>query len=361
MDFSQRLSISYYKTVATINESHKIFLVQHQETGKFFVKKLLDVYSIDVYKYLRENPIVGIPQIIEFYEENNVLTLIEEYVPGITLKEKIDSGKLSFEQVGNYMVSLCEILEKLHSHNPPLVHRDIKPSNIIITSFDNVILLDFNAAKYKSSDSNRSSDTVLLGTQGYAAPEQYGFGESSPQTDIYSLGIILREASASLPVNNHKFDSIINRCTQMEPAKRYASVNELKNALLRALGKDNSQDNPEIAAAAYLPPGFRTMAPGKMVVAIPAYIMLIWLCMTLDIKNTSGAALWIERITMLIIFIGDIFIGYNYLGVQKLFPPCKSKNKIIHILGVVGFIALFSFATLIIMIVIEGIFFNPAS
>ncbi len=72
---SQRLSISYYKTVETINESHEIYLVQHQETGRFFVKKILDVYSIDVYRYLKENPISGIPQIIEFYEKNNTLSL----------------------------------------------------------------------------------------------------------------------------------------------------------------------------------------------------------------------------------------------------------------------------------------------
>lgn len=89
------------------------------------------------------------------------------------------------------MYELCEILEKLHSANPPIVHRDIKPSNIIITNYDHVILLDFNAAKY-FTDPN-TSDTILLGTKGYAAPEQYGFGSSTPQTDIYAVGILLKE------------------------------------------------------------------------------------------------------------------------------------------------------------------------
>ena len=98
-----------------------------------------------------------------------------------------------------------------------------------------------------------------------------------------------------------------------------------------------------------------------MIVAIPVYIMIFWLCMTLEIKNTYGLALWIERITMLIIFIGDILIGYNYLGVQKTFPPCRSENRIIRILGIIGFIAIFTFSVLIIMIFIEGIFFNHAS
>ena len=60
------------------------------------------------------------------------------------------------------MVSLCGILERLHSHNPPLIHRDLKPSNIMITNCDNVVLLDFNAARFYSGEEGRESDTKLL-------------------------------------------------------------------------------------------------------------------------------------------------------------------------------------------------------
>ena len=79
---------------------------------------------------------------------------------------------------------------------PAIIHRDIKPSNIIITAYNRAVLLDFNAAKYYSCQS--TEDTVLLGTQGYASPEQYGFGSSSPQTDIYSMGILFRELLNSI-------------------------------------------------------------------------------------------------------------------------------------------------------------------
>lgn len=94
------------------------------------------------------------------------------------------------------MYDLCEILEKLHSVTPPIVHRDTKPSNIIITNYEHVVLLDFNAAKYFADTD--TADTILLGTKGYAAPEQYGFGSSTPQTDIYALGILLKELVKSL-------------------------------------------------------------------------------------------------------------------------------------------------------------------
>lgn len=83
------------------------------------------------------------------------------------------------------MIMLCNILNALHSMTPPIIHRDIKPSNIIITSYNYAMLLDFNAAKQFSGQNE--SDTVLIGTPGYAAPEQYGFGSSSPkQTYILS-------------------------------------------------------------------------------------------------------------------------------------------------------------------------------
>ena len=77
MDLSHRLAVSYYKTITTINEPHHIYLVQHTETKKLYIKKILDVYNIAVYEYLYKNPIMGIPRIIEYLEEDNRLILIE--------------------------------------------------------------------------------------------------------------------------------------------------------------------------------------------------------------------------------------------------------------------------------------------
>ena len=210
MNLSQRLSNSFYQVVAAINEPHKVYLVQHRDSGRFYVKKILDVYSADVYKDLQAHPIPGIPRIMDSWEEDGRLVIIEEFISGVTLRDLIESTSspaantdlreiLTVERIGHYMAGLCEILERLHSHNPPLIHRDLKPSNIIITSCDNAMLLDFNAARFYSGEPGRESDTRLLGTKGYAAPEQYGFGESSPQTDIYSVGRILQECVDALP------------------------------------------------------------------------------------------------------------------------------------------------------------------
>ena len=230
MDYSRRLAISYYKTIATINEQHKIYLVQHQETDKICVKKVLDVYNKAVFEYLMSNPIEGTPHIIELCEEEAKLIVIEEYISGDSLQVLLDEKKLTKESVVNYILQLCDIVEKMHNAPVPIIHRDIKPSNIIIDNRNNVVLLDFNAAKYYREDSLR--DTVLIGTTGYAAPEQYGFGSSTPQTDIYSIGILFKNLLDSLDNTTGCYDSVINKCIRIDPATRYKTISEVQMAIL---------------------------------------------------------------------------------------------------------------------------------
>lgn len=338
MDLKQRLSISYYKTIANINEAHKIFLVQHQETGDFYVKKILDVYSIEVYSHLKAHPITGIPKIIDFVEDNNSLIVIEEYISGSTLQERIESNPLTKEQIIDYMTKLCTILDKLHSQKPPIVHRDIKPSNIIITNTENIILLDFNAAKFNSENDNKTSDTVLLGTQGFAAPEQYGFQESSPLTDIYSVGILIRLLVQKLPDGGKSFKSIISKCTQIDPKNRFSSVKELRAALLRKLPFKALFDKSNIQLFPYFPPGFRTMKPWKMIIATLWYVLIFNLAQILEIKNTTPVSITIDRILYFLTLVIITLIGCNYMNLLDNMPICNSSNKLIKLLGRVLYI-----------------------
>ena len=355
MDYTHRLSISFYETIATINDSHKVYLVQHRETGKIFVKKILDVYNAEIYEYLFHHPILGTPNIVDFYEENGVLTLIEEYIPGETLQERMNTSDLEQGTITGWIINLCEILERLHTAIPPIIHRDIKPSNIIITKYDKVVLLDFNAAKHYHKES--SKDTVLLGTKGYAAPEQYGFGSSSPQTDIYSVGIILKELSDSNPGIGTYYQNIILRCTQMNPSDRYHSVTELKRDLLQ-LTKNPDNTHEKASLSRYFFPGFRTKKPWKMVIATIVYLFILWLSMSLQVENLSGAALWFERIMCLVIMLSVIFGCFNYLDIQNGFPLCKNKNPLIHYLGVLILDIILVFSLFIIMLLVEAVFFN---
>lgn len=355
MDLTQRLAISYYRTIATINESHKVFLVQHQETNRIFVKKVLDVYNIDIYENLYNHPIQGTPRIIEYCEEDHQLLLIEEYISGTPLQDKIQDCELTDRNVLEYMLDLCDILEKLHTLDPPIIHRDIKPSNIIITNYNKAILLDFNAAKQFSS--YKKEDTVLLGTQGYAAPEQYGFGSSSPQTDIYSLGIVLKEMLSVCTNHISDLDKIVNKCTQISPKERYLSVTELKKEL-KTFVNPSLKSRESKSLLRFLPPGYRTRTPWKMFFSSIVYLFLFWLCLTLEVKNTYGAALWVERIFCLAMMMFIIFGCFNYLNIQKYFPLCQHQNRLLRYIGITILDIAMVFTLLTVMVILETLCFQ---
>ena len=421
MNLSQRLSNSFYQVVAAINEPHKVYLVQHRDSGRFYVKKILDVYSADVYKDLQAHPIPGIPRIMDSWEEDGRLVIIEEFISGVTLRDLIertssltisqggyeqapgeysaaahaDSTRneyitavapagmdpcelLTVERIGHYMAGLCEILERLHSHNPPLIHRDLKPSNIIITSCGNAMLLDFNAARFYSGEPGRESDTRLLGTKGYAAPEQYGFGESSPQTDIYSVGRILQECVDALPEGDisseetavrkrpvsakvtgpHVFDTVIRKCTQISPSKRYSSAAALKSALLGCIGESIRPDITGPVINPYLPPGFRTLNPWKMLIASVVYFLVFDLSLTLKDQTASMQVLWMERILVLFLGLMNIALGSNYLGIQRFMPFHDSSSRALRITGVILTMAVVTFIIFMTMIFIIGTAFS---
>lgn len=358
MNISDRLAISYYKTIATLNEEHHIYLVQHQESKKIFIKKILDVYNINIYERLKAANITGIPKIYHTYEENNQLTVIEEYISGTSLLELMESSAPDENSIIGYICELCDILGKIHWFNPPVIHRDIKPSNIIITPYNHVILIDFNAAKYLTNE--KSTDTVLLGTKGYAAPEQYGFGCSTPQTDIYALGILLKEMTSPSAALYNKYESIISRCTQINPADRFKDVFELKNSLLKLKESEAvKSDIPQkTSLKSLIPPGYRTKTPWKMCIASIGYLIILWLCLNLQVENATILSLWIQRLFSLAMMLSVVFGSFNYCDIQRFLPLCKSRNKAVHYIGIILLDLMMVFSLLIIMTIFVSAFFG---
>ena len=361
MDFTKRLALSYYKTITVLNEAHHIDLVQHQSTKKIYVKKVLDVYNLPIYEYLASHTIRGIPRIIEFAEEQGQLTVIEEYISGCSLEEKIEDKTLTAASVIRYVGELCDILEQLHHAEPAIIHRDIKPTNIIITGLDHVVLLDFNAAKFHSEKA--SSDTVLLGTQGYAAPEQYGFGSSSPKTDIYALGILLREMCSALPDIPDRLVYIAEKCTQIDPDDRFSSMTEIRAELYSLDAPKKSTSKIVSGKRRFLPPGFRSGTPWKMTTAVIAYIIIFWLALSRISKDANGAVLpsgpqWYERICFLLMELSVAGITCDYLHVQRIFQLHRIRQPILRWICVMALdIAVLFFMTLI-MLQLEPVFFS---
>ena len=107
--FDSPLPISYYKEIADLNKEHGISIVQHCETGKIYLKKIMPVYNLLVYEHLYFNPVRSIPRIYAMYEKDNSLTVIEEYIPGDTLQEILDiCGPFEPSDVVSYAIELCD-------------------------------------------------------------------------------------------------------------------------------------------------------------------------------------------------------------------------------------------------------------
>lgn len=214
-------------------------------------------------KLLKDLQHPGIPKVIDIFIENENLYMVEDYIAGENLKELIEKqGPLSAEKVANIALKLCDILAYLHSFSPPIIYRDLKPSNIMLKSEDEIVLVDFGIARTFKEQSD--SDTVVLGSRGYMAPELLNNTQSNIKSDIYSLGatlnyILTGEAISSLqpaasklqgvtktieaisktkevfPETNSDLTKIIHKAASIDPESRYSNISEVKAALQQTI------------------------------------------------------------------------------------------------------------------------------
>ena len=266
------------------------------------------------------------------------MVVIEDYIPGDTLEEILArEGNLPEAQVLDIAIQLCKILQAFHHAVPPIVNRDIKPSNIKLTEDGIVKLLDMNAAKY--CNDLAAKDTVLLETQGYAAPEQYGFGASNVQTDIYAVGVLINVLlTGKQPAEQKapgKLRGIIAKCTKLAPEQRYSNIDSLL-AALSALKPVSKSDTPnESGWRKFLPPGFRSGSLLLSALSFVGYAFLLLLCLNIQVTDVTPLRLIVNRIGATIAFFSCVLFTGNYLNVQSKFFLTNSKNLFLRILGIV--------------------------
>ncbi|MDW8802984.1 serine/threonine-protein kinase [Clostridium sp. A1-XYC3] len=194
----------------------------------------------------------GIPRVVDIFYEDDNLYIVEDYIEGQTLQDYVkNNGSVKPEQIGDIGISICEIIEYLHSFNPPIIYRDLKPSNIMITPSGRIVLIDFGISRIYKKGGDK--DTIYMGSKGYAAPEQYGTEQTCKQTDIYGLGAVIYfmvsgKAPAVLlePLKDENYGSevsfrlkrIIQRAMQIDIIDRYPSVEIMKKELADAFSKE---------------------------------------------------------------------------------------------------------------------------
>lgn len=223
-----------YQEITPIGKYKNIWLVLDRDTGKVYVRKCLETFNQEVYERVARLHNVHIPGIAAWKLEDGRFWLIEEYVNGETLEEWINrGGTFTREEAVRIVRQVCEALACLHSQEPPVIHRDVKLSNIMISHDGVVKLIDYNAARLY--EKGLKQDTRLIGTEAYAAPEQFGFAQTDARTDIYALGVVFNYLLTGVHVKDQIAEgdcgAVIRKCTQMDPKQRYQSVWELDQAL----------------------------------------------------------------------------------------------------------------------------------
>ncbi len=190
----------------------------------------------------------SIPHIYGHFTDSEHWYLVMDFIEGETLEEhrmKFRGGKLPIEQVLVIGIQLCTVLDYLHKQQPPVVFRDLKPANVMLTSSGSLYLIDFGVARHFKR--GKAKDTIAFGSPGYAAPEQYGKAQTTPRSDIYSLGATLHNLLtgndpadtpfrfASLEVRNDPIpaglESLIMQMLEMDPHNRPTSVAAVKQEL----------------------------------------------------------------------------------------------------------------------------------
>lgn len=380
MTLEEESRLSFYRELTVLDEKKNIVLVQDRRNSELCVKKTLDIYSRDVYEQPASVRIEGVPAVKECVADDGKLIVVEEYVQGRSLKQVLDEhGLLNEEQAYEIAVQLVDILVRLHQLEPAIVHRDIKPSNIIIEKNGHVNLIDFNAARHVNADKNE--DTRMLGTVYFAAPEQFGFGQSDERTDIYGLGAtinyIMTGDKPGAGIAECIFSDILKKCLMVDAKDRYQSAEELRGVLdmlnysivqdnrkkaETAFGKDNTvsvvrtyrnirdiivkmyrkyqKRNYDIDTSwrRYLLPGFRRLNVVYCLIALVWYAVIVWMTITFAVTDSktgipvTGGELTMYKIAVFVLLFGMTMWFGNYLNIRRKLPGMKKINVLSTIL-----------------------------
>ena len=316
-----------YQTLMSLDDKEppRTFLVCNRQTKELAVKKILEKSQKQIYTKLSRLQSPYLVPIQEIVETEDHCIVYETYISGETLESMLSRGVLDSHTMTGYINMLLDVLSVLHRED--IIHRDIKPGNIIISNDGILKLLDFGIAR--KYDSNKQSDTVIMGTAGYAAPEQYGFLQTSKKSDIYSLGVLINvmltgELPAKKLATQQPFRSMIQKCIQMDAKNRYETVEEMQLEL-SSKEKTTSQKFFEFVRKV---PGFRSGEFRKELAASFYYVFLIPYIFSDVSKYWNTSKFAIAWIADLLVFVGPYIFVFNIFGIDdKLFNGAKKQER----------------------------------
>ncbi len=192
----------------------------------------------------------NLPRIYDHFFDAGHWYLVMDFIEGETLEgylANLGKDHLPIEEVVDIGIQLCTVLDYLHTQQPPIIFRDLKPANVIRTASGHLYLIDFGIARHFKP--GQAKDTVAFGSPGYAAPEQYGKAQTTPQSDIYSLGATLHQLLTGTDPSEKPFhfapmgkgvqpipahlERLVMQMVEMDEDKRPASMAAIRQELQR--------------------------------------------------------------------------------------------------------------------------------
>ena len=222
----------------------------------------------------------NLPRIMDFFQVEEQLYLVMDFVEGETLEARLArDGPIALPFALDLCLQISDVFDYLHTRKEPVIFRDFKPGNVMLNGQNEVKLVDFGIARIFSQE--KSTDTRALGTPGYAAPEQYGKGQSGPRTDLYAFGATMHHALSGRdptaepfnfpPLANFRQDlppqliAMIESCLSLQPNGRPESAFAVKREIEQLLGFTGSSSLAGRPTTTRLDP---LSAPGTVPLAV---------------------------------------------------------------------------------------------
>ena len=215
--------------VMAVKNGCRVLRLRHGELDRDLVLRQLP-YPVAAYAALTDILCDHLPQVYDVIDTDDGQTVLEEYVEGITVAALAECGRIRYPQARRILRGVCHALSVLHDNG--FVHRDVKPENVVVRPDGQAVLVDLNISR---TVTNAGRDTMIMGTVGYASPEQLGLTQSDARTDVYACGVLLNVMLTgkhpSEQLARGRAGRIVRKCTAVNPNDRYPSALRLAQAL----------------------------------------------------------------------------------------------------------------------------------
>ena len=324
-------------------------LVQNKFTRQLMVRRISPAADYPVLQTLCRIKHRNLMEIYDVKTQDGVCISLCEYINGMTLDMRIEYYQpFDIRAAKQILCQICDGLSQLHING--IVHRDIKPGNVMITDDGTVKIIDYSISRLIKPEQRK--DTTVLGTAGYASPEQFGFTQTNGKTDIYACGVLLNYLlTGKLPneqLHQGLLTTVIQQCIEIDENKRFASADELKKVLQ---GKKINRRRP------FRPlPGFRSKHVFPKIITVFFYI--VWIFMLFVYINGFSMIMSssLKNIIQQLILMADIMVFWSALPYllfgdvfrmsERINPDNPRNGKyVLRILGtasiILGFVLIF--------------------